>query len=77
MKIRSTVFALAIALPATVFAAERGVFGFSMAVDTDGSFMSPTLRSIKIVKVIPESPAARAGGMGGMLRKAGVGSIRA
>ena len=61
MKLRSIVFALAIALPATVFATERGVIGVSMAIDSEGSFLSPTLRSIKIVMVIPESPAALAG----------------
>lgn len=61
MKIRFAFFALAIALPAGVFAAERGVFGFSMTVDSDGFSMNPTLRSIKILTVMPESPAALAG----------------
>ena len=43
------------------WAAEQGYFGIAVAVDGDGFFLNPTLKSIKIEKVIPNSPAAKAG----------------
>ncbi|MFG6412588.1 PDZ domain-containing protein [Roseateles sp. DC23W] len=61
MSLRSLLIAWFVALPALAFAADRGVFGFSMQVDSEGFFLDPTLKSIKIVKVTPESPAALAG----------------
>jgi C-terminal processing protease CtpA/Prc len=41
-------------------AAEKGWFGFALAIDADG-MLNPKLRSIKIEKVFPASPAAKAG----------------
>jgi S1-C subfamily serine protease len=41
-------------------AAEKGWFGFALAPDADG-MLNPKLRSIKIEKVFPASPAAKAG----------------
>ena len=61
MKTRFVLIVLSIVLPIAAFAADRGVFGFSMDVDSEGFFLNPTLRSIKIGKVAPESPASRAG----------------
>jgi C-terminal processing protease CtpA/Prc len=61
MKLRAFLLAISITLPAAAFAAERGVFGFGMEVESEGLFLNPTLRSIKIVKVVPLSPAALAG----------------
>lgn len=65
MRLRSTLLALLVVLPVAAFAAERGVFGFSMSVDSEGFFLNPTLRSIKIEKVVPASPAERAGLLAG------------
>jgi len=42
-------------------AGERGFFGLSLAVELDGSTTSPTLREVKVVKVLTASPAAEAG----------------
>jgi hypothetical protein len=41
-------------------AAENGWFGFALAIDAEG-ILNPKLRSIKIEKVFPASPAAKAG----------------
>ncbi|HTB90869.1 MAG TPA: PDZ domain-containing protein [Steroidobacteraceae bacterium] len=41
-------------------AAEKGWFGFALAIDADG-ILNPKLRSIKIDKIFPASPAAKAG----------------
>jgi C-terminal processing protease CtpA/Prc len=57
---RALALILTLALPLAGFAAERGYFGFSMAIDVDG-FLNPTLNSITIAKVAPSSPAALAG----------------
>ena len=46
--------------PLASHAAEKGWFGFALAIDADGIF-NPKLRSIKIDKVFPASPAAKAG----------------
>ncbi|GAA0710376.1 PDZ domain-containing protein [Dokdonella soli] len=40
---------------------EKGWFGFAVSVETEGFSLNPTLRSIKIEKVIPASPAAAQG----------------
>ncbi|GAB3259559.1 PDZ domain-containing protein [Chitinimonas naiadis] len=45
----------------TAWAGERGYFGFSMSIDAEGMFWNPTLKAVKIEKVTPQSPAARAG----------------
>ena len=46
---------------ATAWAGERGYFGFSMSIDAEGMFWNPTLKAVKIEKVTPQSPAAKAG----------------
>jgi regulator of sigma E protease len=54
----------ALALAATALAAhagERGYFGFAMSVDGEGFFLNPTIKSVKIDKVFPKSPAEGAG----------------
>ena len=48
-------------LASSAWAADQGYFGISVAVDGEGFFLNPTLKSIKIEKVVPNSPAARAG----------------
>jgi C-terminal processing protease CtpA/Prc len=51
--------ALSIA-PLSLHAAEQGWFGFAMSIDAEG-ILNPKLRSIKIDKIFPGSPAAKAG----------------
>ncbi|HEX3396561.1 MAG TPA: PDZ domain-containing protein [Steroidobacteraceae bacterium] len=51
--------ALSIA-PLSLRAAEQGWFGFALSIDADG-ILNPKLRSIKIDKIFPASPAATAG----------------
>lgn len=46
--------------PLTAPAAEKGWFGFALAIDADG-ILNPKLRSLTIDKILPASPAARAG----------------
>lgn len=46
--------------PLRSHAAEKGWFGFALAIDADG-ILNPKLRSIKIDKIFPASPAAKAG----------------
>lgn len=41
--------------------ADKGYIGISMAIDGVGVFWNPTLKSVKIAKVAPASPAALAG----------------
>jgi predicted metalloprotease with PDZ domain len=64
MNRRSPLMLLAAAVllfsPLASQAAEKGWFGFAMAIDADG-ILNPKLRSIKIDKVFPASPAANAG----------------
>jgi C-terminal processing protease CtpA/Prc len=40
---------------------EKGWFGLAMAIDVEGNPLNPKLRSIKVDKIIPASPAASAG----------------
>jgi C-terminal processing protease CtpA/Prc len=62
MNLRRPLLALPLLLLATgVWSAEQGSFGIGVAVDGDGFFLNPTLKSIRIEKVIPNSPAAKAG----------------
>jgi predicted metalloprotease with PDZ domain len=49
-----------LSLPLASHAAEKGWFGFALSIDADGIF-NPKLRSIKIDKIFPASPAAQAG----------------
>lgn len=46
--------------PVGSHAAEKGWFGFVLAIDADG-ILNPKLRSIKIDKIFPASPASKAG----------------
>lgn len=52
---------LIVALSASAWAGERGYFGFGFSLDAEGVFWNPTLRSVKIERVAPRSPAAAAG----------------
>ncbi len=53
--------AMAVALtPMIASAGEKGWFGFAMAIDVEGSPLSPKLRSVKVDSVSPASPAAAA-----------------
>ena len=49
------------ALPATALAAGAGFVGLSLAVELDGAQTNPTLRAVRIAKVLTASPAANAG----------------
>jgi len=49
------------ALPFPAPAAGAGFFGLSLAVELDGAQTNPTLRAVRIVKVLTASPAANAG----------------
>lgn len=60
-----TYLAFAVALwlhlaPIPAQAAEPGYLGLSLEVDADG-FFNPTLKTLTVKKVAPNSPAARAG----------------
>jgi C-terminal processing protease CtpA/Prc len=46
--------------PLALQGAEKSWFGFALSIDADGIF-NPKLRSIKIEKIFPASPAAKAG----------------
>jgi C-terminal processing protease CtpA/Prc len=48
-------------LAASASAADQGYFGIGVSVDADGFFLNPTVKSIKVDKVTPNSPAAKAG----------------
>jgi len=61
-RIFSSVLMAAMCLsPVLLHAAERGWFGFALSIDAEGISLNPKLRSIKIEKVFPDSPAAMAG----------------
>lgn len=64
MNLRSRLILLAAAVllfsPVASQAAEKGWFGFALTIDADG-ILNPKLRSIKIDKIFPASPAANAG----------------
>jgi S1-C subfamily serine protease len=47
--------------PLPLHAAEKGWFGFALRIDAEGIALNPKLRTIKIEKVFPNSPAAKAG----------------
>jgi C-terminal processing protease CtpA/Prc len=48
-------------LAASASAADQGYFGIGVSVDGEGFFLNPTVKSIKVEKVTPNSPAAKAG----------------
>lgn len=47
--------------PVPLQAANKGWFGFALAIDAEGFSLNPKLRTVKIEKVFPNSPAAKAG----------------
>jgi hypothetical protein len=63
MNRRSRLMLLAAAVlllsPLASQAAEKGWFGYALAIDADG-ILNPRLRSIRIDKIFPASPAANA-----------------
>jgi C-terminal processing protease CtpA/Prc len=52
---------LALTLAPAVADEPKGTFGLTVAVDADGFFLNPTLKSVTVQKVEPRSPAANAG----------------
>lgn len=48
-------------LASSALAGERGYFGLSTSIEAEGFFLNPTLRAVKIAKITPASPAAKAG----------------
>ncbi|MDP9119798.1 MAG: PDZ domain-containing protein [Acidobacteriota bacterium] len=52
---------LVLALSPARAADDKGYFGLAVAIDADGFFLNPTLRTLKVEKVEPQSPAANAG----------------
>jgi C-terminal processing protease CtpA/Prc len=54
-------FFLAAALTHSAFAAEKGWFGFGVAIKGEGFFLNPILRSVTIDTVEARSPAAEKG----------------
>ena len=60
MKRRNLVLACVLG-PTVVLAAEKGHLGFAVAVEGEGFFMNPTLKSVTVAKVEPGSPADKAG----------------
>src|SRR6478736_3253361 len=55
-----SVLAVACLICVGATAGERGYFGFSISVDGDG-FLNPTLKTVTIEKVTPNSAASKAG----------------
>ena len=48
-------------LVGAAWAADRGYIGLAIEVDGEGFFLNPTLKSVKVETVVPNSPAALAG----------------
>ncbi len=42
-------------------AGDKGYLGIQIAVDGEGAFWNPTLKAVRIAKVVPGSPADQAG----------------
>ena len=62
---KAALLTLSLLVASAAWAGERGYFGFGMKVDSEGMFWNPTLRSITIKDVAPQSPAALAGVLAG------------
>jgi C-terminal processing protease CtpA/Prc len=60
-RIKSFVAAAVLLAASTGQAADKGYLGIAIAVDGEGAFWNPTLKSVKVAKVVPLSPAALAG----------------
>lgn len=52
-------FALLFSVAAS--AGETGFVGFGILVDLEGLFLNPTLKTVTVNKVVPKSPAEKAG----------------
>ena len=52
---------LLLLLAGVASAGEHGFFGFALKAETKGFFLAPTLSDLGIDRVIPGTPAARAG----------------
>ena len=65
MKVRVVAVAAAMLLVWTLSSARgedsNGFFGLAIAIDVEGFFLNPILRTLTIEKVEPSSPAAHAG----------------
>jgi C-terminal processing protease CtpA/Prc len=61
MKLLPQSIAVLLFMLARSAAADPGSFGIGVSVDGEGFFLNPTLKSVKIEKVVPNSPAAKAG----------------
>lgn len=61
----AALFALLLSVSSAAWAGERGYFGFTLSIDGNAMLWNPTLRSVKIDKVSPASPAALAGMVSG------------
>lgn len=48
-------------LAAGAHAAEHGYFGFVLNAETGGFFLAPTITALRVDKVLPGTPAERAG----------------
>lgn len=58
---RFTFFVLLVLSPLVAVAAGSGYIGIAVAVDGEGFFLNPTLKSVRVARVAAASPAANAG----------------
>ena len=61
IKIATVLMLLVVTLAPARADEPKGTFGLTVAVDADGFFLNPTLKSVTVQKVEPKSPAANAG----------------
>jgi S1-C subfamily serine protease len=62
MKPGQPVILILLALVATsAWAADRGYFGFSTSIESEGFSLNPMVKSVRVEVVTPNSPAAKAG----------------
>ncbi|MGN6513159.1 MAG: PDZ domain-containing protein [Lysobacteraceae bacterium] len=59
--IRATALLLVVLFAGAVRAEDRGYFGFALKVVTRGFFLAPTVSELGIERVVPGTPAERAG----------------
>lgn len=55
---RLTLLLFALFSVSVAVAAEKGWFGFELEIAGEGFFLNPTVRSVKVASVVPQSPAA-------------------
>lgn len=58
---RSLLTAALLSTALLAHAGTKGYLGLGIAVDGEGAFWNPTLKTVKVAKVTPGSPAAKAG----------------